>query len=310
MTALAGVFPVISTPFDRDDRIDGEALEREIDWLIEQGVDGLAIAMVSEILRLTEAERLLLAETVLGLVGGRVPTVVSVGTGSTRSTLELAAHAQGAGAAAVMAIPPQSVALSDEAALEHFASLIDGVDVPVIVQDASGYVGRPLSIGLYVELLERFGSDRVLFKPEAPPIGPRLTMLREASEGKARVFEGTGGLALVDSHRRGIVGTIPGPEVPWAIVALWRALERGDRDAVDAINGPLASLVSLQTSLDSFIAVEKHLLVRQGVFEQGGRRKPYGFELDPETAREVDRLADLLRRVVDERASLEGDALR
>lgn len=297
-SGLAGVFPVVSTPFDRDDNIDRTALQREIEWLIDSQVDGVTIAMVSEILRLSELERRWLAEAVVESVAGRVPVVVSVGSESTKVTRELARHAQSVGATAVMAIPPQSVALPDDAVLEHYRSLIESVEVPVIVQDASGYVGRPLSTALYVALLEAFGPDRVLFKPEAPPIGARLSLLREASGGTARVFEGTGGIALVDSYRRGIVGTIPGPEVPWAIVALWRALESGDTDTVDAINGPLASLVSIQTSIDSFIAVEKHLLVRQAVFGDDARRKPNGFQLDPETAREVDRLVDLLDRVV------------
>jgi 4-hydroxy-tetrahydrodipicolinate synthase len=112
------------------------------------------------------------------------------------------------------------------------------------------------------------------------------------------VFEGSGGIALVDSYRRGITGTMPGAEVCWAIVALWQALGDGDQKRVDAINGPLSALISLQTSLDAFIAVEKHLLVRQGVFTSARVRGPVGYRLDPETTAEVDRLYALLRDAV------------
>jgi 4-hydroxy-tetrahydrodipicolinate synthase len=52
--------------------------------------------------------------------------------------------------------------------------------------------------------------------------------------------------------------------------------------------------VSLQTSLDAFLAVEKHLLVRQGVFRSERVRGPVGYVLDAETRREVDRLFDRL----------------
>jgi dihydrodipicolinate synthase/N-acetylneuraminate lyase len=297
-TAIRGVMPVLSTPFDRADRIDADVLASEVEWLIGWGVDGLTLAMVSEVLRLSEAERRELLGLVLASVAGRVPVVASVGAESTRATVALARHACESGATALMAIPPATVELPDRAIEAYFRAVLDSVDAPLVVQDASGYLGRPLSLELYVGLLDAYGPDRVLFKPEAVPIGPRLTALREATGGRARVFEGTGGIALVDSHRRGIVGTMPGPEVPWALVPLWQALESGDTAKAAAIHAPLAALVSLQTSLDSFVAVEKYLLVRQGVFTDPRRREPCGDALDPETTLEVDRLVDLLHAVV------------
>jgi dihydrodipicolinate synthase/N-acetylneuraminate lyase len=298
--AVAGVIPVVSTPFDTADEIDADVLGAEVEWLAGCGVDGLAVAMVSEVLRLADPERRRLAAVVTSAAGGRLPVVASVGAESTKAAVALAEHAQHVGAAAVMAIPPVLVSLPDTEILGYYQAILGAVEVPVVVQDASGYLGRPLSLEVCVRLLDGYGPDRVLFKPEAAPIGPRLSALREGTGGRARVFEGTGGIALVDSHRRGIVGTMPGPEVPWALVALWRALERGDWALVGAIHGPLAALVSLQTSLDSFVAIEKYLLVQQGIFVDERRRHPYGYELDRETALEVDRLVALLHDAVDQ----------
>ncbi len=292
--ALTGVLPVVSTPFDATDDIDAEVLAGEVDWLISCGVDGLVVAMVSEVLRLSEAERRALTSAVVVAAGGRVPVVASVGAESTKAAVAFAVHAERAGAAALMAIPPVAVELKDAEIAAYFGAILQAVEIPLVVQDASGYLGRPLSLDLYLGLLDEHGPDRVLFKPEAPPTGPRLSALRDATGGRARVFEGTGGAALVDSHRRGVVGTMPGPEVAWAVVELWRALARGDAAAVAAIHGPLAGLVSLQTSLDAFVAAEKHLLVRQGVFVSDLRRRPYGYVLDAETIIEIDRLFRLL----------------
>ena len=50
----------------------------------------------------------------------------------------------------------------------------------------------------------------------------------------------------------------------------------------------------MQISLDAFLAVEKHLLVRQGIFKNTLVRGPVGFCLDEETKREVDRQFDRL----------------
>jgi len=113
-----------------------------------------------------------------------------------------------------------------------------------------------------------------------------------ATGGRARVFEGTGGIALVDSFRRGIVGTMPGADLIRGLVPLWNALAAGHTEKADRIHGPLAALISMQTSLDAFLAVEKHLLVRQGIFKNTLVRGPVGFRLDAETTREVDRLFD------------------
>jgi 4-hydroxy-tetrahydrodipicolinate synthase len=155
-----------------------------------------------------------------------------------------------------------------------------------------------MSIELQANLLAEFGADRVLFKPEATPIGPRLSALRDATGGRAKIFEGTGGIALVDSYRRGIAGTMPGADLIKGIVGLWRALRAGDERRVYELSLPISSLVAIQNSLDAFLAIEKHLLVKQGIFRNTLVRGPVGYQLDDETRSEVDRLFDLLNEVL------------
>ena len=126
-------------------------------------------------------------------------------------------------------------------------------------------------------LLERYGPEKILFKPEAAPIGPNLSALRDATGGQARIFEGSGGILLIDSFRRGIAGTMPGMELLEGIVALWRALARGDDEAIYRLYYPICAIVALQlqAGLDGFLAIEKYLLVRQGLFASARRRRPY-----------------------------------
>lgn len=291
--ALRGVLPVFQMPYHADESIDYATLSREIDWLYECGVDGVVFAMVSEVLRLSETERRAVTEHVVKQSAGRGVVIVSVGAESSHSAVELAKHAQGAGADALMAIPPVSVGVGEDELRRYYERVLEAVRIPVIVQDASGYVGKPMSIELQAGLLKAFG-ERVLFKPEADPIGPRLTALRAATDGQACVFEGSAGLMLVDSYRRGITGTMPGADLIEAVVALWRALEAGDWARAYAISDPLTSLVTLQGSMDTFLAVEKHLLVRQGVFENEVIRGPVAYVMDDETRAEVDRRFDRL----------------
>lgn len=290
---LAGVFPVFQTPYREDETIDAATLEREIDWLYDQGSNGIVMAMVSEVLRLDTAEREHLAELACRFGRPRGAVVISVGAESSRVAERYAKQAESVGAAAVMAIPPVSIAIGEDELLRYYERVLRATALPVIVQDASGYVGRPMSIELQARLLASFG-DRVYFKPEATPIGPRLSQMRDATAGRARVFEGTGGIALLDSHRRGIVGTMPGADLIVGIVALWRALQAGDHARAYRLSLPISSLVALQHGLDAFLVIEKYLLVKQGVFKNTLVRGPVGFRLDDETRAEVDRLFDLV----------------
>ena len=289
---LRGVLSVFQTPWLEDETMDLDTLEREIAWLYDCGANGIVMAMVSETLRLDSEEREQLAAAACRLGKERGVVVISVGAESSKVAERYAKHAEGVGADAVMAIPPVSIGIGESELLAYYTRIIEAIRLPVIVQDASGYVGKPMPIGMQARLLEEFGPERVQYKPEASPIGPKLSELRDATKGRARVFEGTGGIALVDSFKRGVVGTMPGADLIRGIVPLWKALEAGDAAKADRIHGPLAALISMQTSLDGFLAVEKHLLKRQGIFKNTLVRGPVGFKLDAETIREVERQFD------------------
>src|ERR1700677_1235167 len=105
-TVLRGVLPVFQTPYNEDESIDFEPLEREIGGLFGVGADGVVMAMASEITRLSDRERRELAQAVCRYSRGRGPVVISVGADSSKTAEQHAAHAQTAGADAVMAIPP------------------------------------------------------------------------------------------------------------------------------------------------------------------------------------------------------------
>jgi len=296
--AIGGVICVVQTPFDDEGAIDAGTYGKQIDWLFDNDADGVVIGMVSEVLRLSSGERDELASLTCEVTAGRGPCVVSVGAESTRTAVRHARHALAAGADAVMAAPPSLFAATDEELFSYFMAIAEAADVPMVVQDASGYVGASLPLPLQARLQAEL-ETRVLFKPEAPPTGPKLTALMEATEGKARILEGTGGLYLIDNFRRGAVGTMPAGDLVWALVPLWRALVSGDYERAYQISGPLALMVSLQTSLDSFVAVEKHVLSSQGIFPNSIMRGPIGDIADAQTYAEIDRLLGRLRRAVD-----------
>lgn len=295
-STIQGVLPVLHTPLLADETIDREALQREIDWCYELGVDGICGAMVSEVLRLTYAERLELTRLMSDISDGRGAVIASVGAESTRQALEYARQAEETGCDAIMAIPPVTTALPEQALWDYFSALAEQCHLPLIVQDASSYVGEALSIDFYRKLLDEYGPQKIFFKPEASPIGPNLSALRDATNGRAQIFDGSGGILLVDAYRRGICGTMPGVDLLDGIMGLWRALRADDEETIYRIYFPICAIVALQlqAGLDGFLAIEKYLLVKRGLFPSEQRCQPHAWDLDHETQAEVDRLFDLL----------------
>lgn len=295
---LHGVLPVLHTPFDEAENIDRAILHKEIEWLDGLGVDGVTTGMVSEILKLSPTERMSLHDMIAeSSVPRGLITVMSAGAESTKQAIEYAKHAQSVQADAVMVNPPLSTSLSESDLYGYYAAIFNATEIPLILQDASGYVGRPVSLDLQVKLFNEFNS-RIYFKPEAVPIGPRLSLFLEATNGKAKVLEGSGGGALIDTHQRGVVGTMPGADNAWALVALWRALEEGNSDLADRISGPLVNIIALEFSLDAYLAIEKYFMKKQGIFVNEIVRQPFGFILDDKTKLRLDRLFDLLHASV------------
>ncbi len=297
--AIRGVLPVVHMPYNQDLSIDWGALEVEVDWLFETGAHGLCLALVSDLLRLSAEERLELPARLVKFARGRGPVIISAGAESTLQARIFARAAQAGGAAAVMAIPPLSRALSEAQLQAYFEGLLEAIEIPLIVQDASSYVGRAMSIEFQAGLFQRHG-ERILFKPEATPLGPCISALRERTGGRASIFEGSGGVLLIDSYRRGVTGTIPGVELLDGTAALWNALEQGDEQRAYRLYFPICAIAVLQMQggLDGFIVSERYLMHKRGLFKNQAHRGPLGFELDQETRAELDRLFALLQEAL------------
>ena len=278
-SAIHGVLPVVHMPYREDLSIDYTTLQKEVDYLFDTGADGFCLALVSDLLRLTASERLELPLHLVEYAAGRGPVTISVGAESTLQAAGFARAAEDAGAAAVMAIPPLSQGTSQDELRAYFEGILGAIALPVFIQDASSYVGVSMSIDFQAGMFEQYG-ERILFKPEATPLGPVISALHKATDGKARIFECSGGVLLIDSHRRGVSGTICGVEILDALVALWKALEAGDEKRAYQIWLPVCAMCTLQLQggLDGFIVTERYLLRKQGIFPNEIHRGPLSYE--------------------------------
>src|ERR1700758_1372045 len=117
-----GIYTAIVTPFDRAGEIDEATFRKLVDFQMSAGVAGLLVAGGSgEYVSLTVAERKRLVDIALDQAAGRIPIIVGALSPSTREVQEMARHADAAGAAAVLVLPPYYIKPSAAGIFEHFA---------------------------------------------------------------------------------------------------------------------------------------------------------------------------------------------
>lgn len=293
---LAGVFPVIPTPFDDQGRPDEASLRRLVDYLVRCGVDGVTFpGVASEVGSLGVDERHALTDTVLAAVAGRVPVIVGASSGQAATTIELARRAMAHGASALMvAVPPDRPTAA--AQIEYFSEVARAVPgAPIMLQNVPLPVGAGLDPSAVVEVLRAVRDIRYV-KEEALPSGQRLTVLRETGPASLLgVFGGAGGRYITDELRRGAAGTMPAIELAEVHVALFAAHRAGDADRVRQLFTRMLPILNVQAVFRW--SLTKYVLWRRGLVACDHQRAA-GPRLDALDKADVDAfladIADLL----------------
>ncbi len=174
MPRFEGSHVPLPTPF-RGDGLDLAALRRLVDLHLERRTAGLVpLGTTGETPTLTEREYGAVLETVLEEVAGRLPVTPGVGTNCTRSTVERARLAEGAGASAVLVVTPYYNRPGPEGLFRHFAAVAEAVAVPIVLYNVPSRTGVDLGPDVVARLAERF---------------PHVAAVKEASTSLERVRE-------------------------------------------------------------------------------------------------------------------------
>lgn len=126
-----GLWPALFTPVKTDGSLNPGELEKLIELLITQEVDGLyLLGSTGQGFLFSEKERMTIAETTLRLVNGRLPVMVQVGAMNTEESIRLARHAARAGADGISAVGPIYYGASTDMAFEHYRRIAEATDAP------------------------------------------------------------------------------------------------------------------------------------------------------------------------------------
>ncbi|MBN9450426.1 MAG: 4-hydroxy-tetrahydrodipicolinate synthase [Bosea sp.] len=131
--AFTGSMPALVTPF-KSGEVDEEALRALIEWQIENGSTGLVpVGTTGESPTLSHDEHKRVVEIVIDQNNGRVPVIAGAGSNSTIEAIDLAVHAEKAGADAVLVVTPYYNKPTQEGMYQHFKAVNDAIGIPIII---------------------------------------------------------------------------------------------------------------------------------------------------------------------------------
>lgn len=128
-----GLWPAMLTPVNKQGEPAMDQLEKLVELLISQGMDGLYIlGSTGQGVLFTEEQRKKVTSLVIEVTAKRCPVMVQVGSLTTDESVRLAKHAEKSGADAVSSVGPIYYAPSAAMALEHYKTIATATSLPFL----------------------------------------------------------------------------------------------------------------------------------------------------------------------------------
>jgi 4-hydroxy-tetrahydrodipicolinate synthase len=144
------------TPFTSDGALDLPAAADLAAHLVDDCAnDALVISgTTGESPTTSDAEKADLLRVVVDAVGDRAAVIAGVGTFNTEHTLSLAADAEKAGADGLLVVTPYYSKPPQAGLLNHFLTVADSTDVPILLYDIPGRAGVAIATDTMLRLAE------------------------------------------------------------------------------------------------------------------------------------------------------------
>ena len=275
-----GIYPMLYAFFNAQGGLDRHATRRQVQAFVDNGAHGMAVlGLGTEVNKLSDIERHRLVDWVAEELDGRLPLAVTVNASTVDAQAEFAKFAHSRGASWVILQPPPDRGVPEEFFIRFFGAVADRVDVPVAIQNAPEYLGVGLTPAGVKTLARNHPNFRIL-KGEGPALTIRQVI--EETGDSVTVFNGRGGLELIDNLRAGCSGMIPGADTFDRQARIFDLLHEGAETNAEALyREVLPSIVFAMQSLDSLHTYGKRIAaMRLGlgeVFDRAPALRPTAF---------------------------------
>ena len=148
-----GTYVAMVTPFDNNKEIDEEGFRSNINYLIDQGVNGLVGAgTTGESATISHDDHRKIIDILVDEVDGRVETIAGTGSNATSEAIDLTKYAADVNCDAALVITPYYNKPQQHAMVNHFQMLSDAADIPIIAYNVPSRTGVNMDVDTIVEI--------------------------------------------------------------------------------------------------------------------------------------------------------------
>ena len=181
---LQGSFVALVTPFKHGE-IDYVALERLIDFHLENGTDGIVLlGTTAEASSLASDEREALLLFAMQKINHRVPVIIGTGSNNFSHTLADTKQAQELGADYALIITPYYVKPTQKGMEEYFLAIAEKTNIPIVIYNVPGRTGVNITSSTVVKLARQC-SQIAGIKEASGNLVQATEIVRDAPEGFA-----------------------------------------------------------------------------------------------------------------------------
>ena len=127
------------TPFDSTGTLDEKSFRDFVDWQIKEGTSNLVpVGTTGESPTLSHDEHKRVVEICVEVSASRAPVIAGAGSNNTMEAIDLAQHAEKAGADAVLVVTPYYNRPTQDGLIAHFGAIAEAVSLPIIIYNIPG----------------------------------------------------------------------------------------------------------------------------------------------------------------------------
>jgi len=155
MNAIVGSIVALVTPMRQDGSIDYDALRRLIDWHVAEGTACVGVVgTTGESPTVSVEEHCEIIRVSVEHAKGRIPVMAGAGGNSTAEAIELSRYALKVGADCTLSVVPYYNKPSQEGIYQHFKSIAEAVDIPMVLYNVPGRTVADMSVDTALRLAQ------------------------------------------------------------------------------------------------------------------------------------------------------------